>query len=107
MEWDEPGCCDKQNRVSPWEVETPESLFIFPSLTSGLKRPFHSGFLGKFIFCHCFLLSGLLNINLMAISVLQEQKLNGEIWLKDPLSGFLIMEMGIFHTRYLIYTQNN
>ena len=43
----------------------------------------------------------------MAISVLQEQKLNGEIWLKDPLSGFLIMEMGIFHTRYLIYTQNN
>ncbi|KAK7830552.1 auxin response factor 5 [Quercus suber] len=46
VEWDEPGCCDKQNRVSPWEVETPESLFIFPSLTSGLKRPFHSGFLG-------------------------------------------------------------
>ncbi|XP_023900080.1 auxin response factor 5 isoform X2 [Quercus suber] len=45
VEWDEPGCCDKQNRVSPWEVETPESLFIFPSLTSGLKRPFHSGFL--------------------------------------------------------------
>lgn len=46
MEWDEPGCCDKQNRVSPWEVETPESLFIFPSLTSGLKRPLHAGFLG-------------------------------------------------------------
>lgn len=46
VEWDEPGCCDKQNRVSPWEVETPESLFIFPSLTSGLKRPFHPGFLG-------------------------------------------------------------
>ncbi|KAK4797093.1 hypothetical protein SAY86_029419 [Trapa natans] len=40
VEWDEPGCLDKQNRVSPWEVETPESLFIFPSLTSGLKRPF-------------------------------------------------------------------
>ncbi|KAM5565075.1 auxin response factor 5 [Rosa sericea] len=46
VEWDEPGCCDKQNRVSSWEVETPESLFIFPSLTSSLKRPFHSGFLG-------------------------------------------------------------
>ncbi|KAE8057220.1 hypothetical protein FH972_013927 [Carpinus fangiana] len=46
VEWDEPGCCDKQNRVSPWEVETPESLFIFPSLTSGLKRPLHAGFLG-------------------------------------------------------------
>ncbi|OWM80904.1 auxin response factor 5 isoform X2 [Punica granatum] len=40
VEWDEPGCVDKQNRVSPWEIETPESLFIFPSLTSGLKRPF-------------------------------------------------------------------
>lgn len=38
---------DKQNRVSLWEIETPESLFIFPSLTSTLKRPFHSGLLGK------------------------------------------------------------
>ncbi|EXB58397.1 Auxin response factor 5 [Morus notabilis] len=45
VEWDEPGCCDKQNRVSPWEIETPESLFIFPSLTAGLKRPFHAGYL--------------------------------------------------------------
>ena len=49
VEWDEPGCCDKQNRVSSWEIETPESLFIFPSLTAGLKRPFHSGYLGKFV----------------------------------------------------------
>ncbi|KAJ8772652.1 hypothetical protein K2173_027829 [Erythroxylum novogranatense] len=46
VEWDEPGCSDKQNRVSSWEIETPESLFIFPSLTTGLKRPLHSGFLG-------------------------------------------------------------
>ncbi|CAI9116896.1 OLC1v1018178C1 [Oldenlandia corymbosa var. corymbosa] len=46
VEWDEPGCGDKQNRVSPWEIETPESLFIFPSLTAGLKRPFQSAFLG-------------------------------------------------------------
>nr|AMO02496.1 auxin response factor [Boehmeria nivea] len=45
VEWDEPGCCDKQNRVSSWEIETPESLFIFPSLTSGLKRPLHPGYL--------------------------------------------------------------
>nr|AHC30881.1 auxin response factor [Dimocarpus longan] len=46
VEWDEPGCSDKQKRVSSWEIETPESLFIFPSLTSGLKRPFHPGLLG-------------------------------------------------------------
>lgn len=46
VEWDEPGCCDKQNRVSSWEIETPESLFIFPSLTSGLKRPLHPGYIG-------------------------------------------------------------
>ncbi|CAL0323844.1 unnamed protein product [Lupinus luteus] len=45
VDWDEPGCGDKQNRVSVWEIETPESLFIFPSLTSGLKRPSQSGFL--------------------------------------------------------------
>ncbi|KAL2318838.1 hypothetical protein Fmac_032714 [Flemingia macrophylla] len=44
VEWDEPGCGDKQNRVSIWEIETPESLFIFPSLTSSLKRPLQSGF---------------------------------------------------------------
>ncbi|KAK4490276.1 hypothetical protein RD792_000940 [Penstemon davidsonii] len=42
IEWDEPECRDKQNRVSPWEIETPESPFIFPSLTANLKRPFHS-----------------------------------------------------------------
>ncbi|KAF9686744.1 hypothetical protein SADUNF_Sadunf02G0021200 [Salix dunnii] len=46
VEWDEPGYSDRQNRVSSWEIETPESLFIFPSLTSGLKRPLQSGFLG-------------------------------------------------------------
>ncbi|TYH87596.1 hypothetical protein ES332_D01G128100v1 [Gossypium tomentosum] len=44
VEWDEPGCNDKQNRVSAWEIETPESLFIFPSLTSSLKRPLYPGF---------------------------------------------------------------
>ncbi|KAL8172070.1 hypothetical protein V2J09_023874 [Rumex salicifolius] len=46
VEWDEPGCTDKPNRVSPWEIETPESLFLFPSLTSGFKRSFPSGYFG-------------------------------------------------------------
>ncbi|KAE8656064.1 Auxin response factor 5 [Hibiscus syriacus] len=46
VEWDEPGCNNKQNRVNAWEIETPESLFIFPSLTSGLKRPLYPGFSG-------------------------------------------------------------
>ncbi|KNA10174.1 hypothetical protein SOVF_146820 [Spinacia oleracea] len=46
VEWDEPGCGDKQSRVSAWEIETPESLFLFPSLTQGFKRPFHPGFFG-------------------------------------------------------------
>ncbi|GMH18008.1 hypothetical protein Nepgr_019849 [Nepenthes gracilis] len=46
VEWDEPGCGDKQKRVSAWEIETPDSLFLFPSLTSGFKRPFHSRLLG-------------------------------------------------------------
>ncbi|XP_013586461.1 PREDICTED: auxin response factor 5-like [Brassica oleracea var. oleracea] len=44
VEWDEPGCNDKPNRVSPWDIETPESLFIFPSLTSGLKRQLHPSY---------------------------------------------------------------
>ncbi|KAL1815730.1 hypothetical protein ACET3Z_018304 [Daucus carota] len=47
VEWDEPVSRDKQNRVSPWETETLESLFIFPSLTSGLKRPAQSAFWGS------------------------------------------------------------
>ncbi|KAJ0257428.1 B3 DNA binding domain-containing protein [Hirschfeldia incana] len=44
VEWDESGCNDKPTRVSPWDIETPESLFIFPSLTSGLKRQLHPSY---------------------------------------------------------------
>ncbi|XP_022038300.1 auxin response factor 5 isoform X1 [Helianthus annuus] len=47
VEWDEPGCGDKRNRVSPWDIETPESLYIFPRLASTLKRPFNSSFIGE------------------------------------------------------------
>jgi len=47
VEWDEPGCNDKPTRVSPWDIETPESLFIFPSLTSGLKRQLHPSYFGE------------------------------------------------------------
>lgn len=52
VEWDEPGCGDRENRVSPWEIETPESLFIFPSLTTTLKRPFGSSFIGEQTECN-------------------------------------------------------
>ncbi|EPS64438.1 hypothetical protein M569_10340, partial [Genlisea aurea] len=48
VDWDEPGCgsSDRRNRVSPWEIETPESLFILPSMASNVeKHPFHSPFL--------------------------------------------------------------
>ncbi|CAH8385512.1 unnamed protein product [Eruca vesicaria subsp. sativa] len=44
VEWDEPGCNDKPTRVSPWDIETPESLFIFPSMASGLKRQLHPSY---------------------------------------------------------------
>lgn len=47
VEWDETGCTEKHNRVSPWEIETPESLFIFPSLTSSFKRPLQAGCFGE------------------------------------------------------------
>ncbi|CAA0841189.1 Auxin response factor 5 [Striga hermonthica] len=47
VEWDEPGCGDRRNRVSPWEIETPESIFVFPSLSTNLKRSFHSAFTGE------------------------------------------------------------
>ncbi|XP_058098796.1 auxin response factor 5 [Magnolia sinica] len=45
VEWDETGCGERQNRISLWEIETPESPFIYPAPISSLKRPFHSGYL--------------------------------------------------------------
>lgn len=67
VEWDEPVSRDKQNRVSPWETETLESLFIFPSLTSGLKRPAQSAFWGtivifSLVFSHLFRSHIIINI---------------------------------------------
>ncbi|KAL5985910.1 ADP-ribosylation factor [Asimina triloba] len=47
VEWDEIGCGDRQNRVSLWEIDMPESPFLYPASIPPLKRPFHSGFLGK------------------------------------------------------------
>ncbi|KAL6504443.1 hypothetical protein OROGR_026366 [Orobanche gracilis] len=47
VEWDEPGCGDKQNRVNPWDIDTPENVFVFPSLSARFKRPFHSAFVGS------------------------------------------------------------
>ncbi|XP_068646693.1 auxin response factor 5-like isoform X2 [Aristolochia californica] len=46
VEWDEPGCSERQSRVSLWEIETPEIPFICPAPISGFKRPFLSGFSG-------------------------------------------------------------
>ncbi|KAF9590924.1 hypothetical protein IFM89_000469 [Coptis chinensis] len=46
VEWDESGGGGKQNIVSLREIETPESLFTFPSLIVGFKRPLHTVFAG-------------------------------------------------------------
>ncbi|MQL76211.1 hypothetical protein Taro_008594 [Colocasia esculenta] len=46
VEWDEHSCVERPDRVSLWEIETPESLFVFPALTSNLKRHFNSGIIG-------------------------------------------------------------
>ncbi|OVA12629.1 AUX/IAA protein [Macleaya cordata] len=51
VEWDEPRTGEKQNRVNLWEIETPESLFAFPSLTSFLKRPLNNGYVGADTAC--------------------------------------------------------
>ncbi|KAJ0966952.1 hypothetical protein J5N97_023869 [Dioscorea zingiberensis] len=44
VEWDEHGYGERPDRVSVWEIETPESLFVFPPATSGLKRQCLPGF---------------------------------------------------------------
>ncbi|KAK9164418.1 hypothetical protein Syun_005320 [Stephania yunnanensis] len=40
--WDEVGFGESRTRVNLWEIETPESIFSFPSFTSTFKRPLHS-----------------------------------------------------------------
>lgn len=81
VEWDKPGCSDKQNRVSSWEIQTPESLFFFPSLTSGLNRSLHPGFLGKFML---ILFSSPVFFSRYSLKLCQEGKLNGELDKKIP-----------------------
>lgn len=44
VEWDEHGYGERPDRVSLWEIETPESLFVFPTP----KRQCLPGFVGKF-----------------------------------------------------------
>nr|QFZ93677.1 auxin response factor 11-like protein [Pinellia ternata] len=46
VEWDEHSCVERPDRVSLWEIETPESLFVFPALASNLKRHFSTGIIG-------------------------------------------------------------
>ncbi|XP_064971266.1 auxin response factor 11-like isoform X2 [Musa acuminata AAA Group] len=49
VEWDEHGYGERPDRVSLWEIETPESLFAFPSITSSLKRQCLPGYVGPAI----------------------------------------------------------
>ncbi|URD73862.1 auxin response factor [Musa troglodytarum] len=52
VEWDEHGYGERPDRVSLWEIETPESLFAFPNVTSGLKRQCLPGYVGPAINNH-------------------------------------------------------
>ncbi|XP_072977820.1 auxin response factor 11 [Typha angustifolia] len=38
VEWDEPGYGERPERVSLWEIETPESIFVFPTQSLSSKR---------------------------------------------------------------------
>nr|QCI44199.1 ARF5 [Lilium hybrid cultivar] len=44
VEWDEHGYGERPDRVSLWEIETPESLFNFPSQAPSFKRQCLPGF---------------------------------------------------------------
>ncbi|KAK9129568.1 hypothetical protein Sjap_010055 [Stephania japonica] len=44
--WDEVGFGESRTRVNLWEIETPESIFSFPSFSSTFKRPLHSLYAG-------------------------------------------------------------
>ncbi|KAM0945508.1 putative transcription factor ARF family [Dioscorea sansibarensis] len=45
VEWDEHGYGERPNRVSLWEIETPESLFVVPAMAPNLKRQCLPGFI--------------------------------------------------------------
>ncbi|WOK95347.1 hypothetical protein Cni_G04054 [Canna indica] len=52
VEWDEHGYGERPDRVSLWEIETPESLFAFPSVSSSLKRQCLPGYIGPAMNIH-------------------------------------------------------
>ncbi|XP_074558801.1 auxin response factor 11 [Curcuma longa] len=52
VEWDEHGYGERSDRVSVWEIETPESLFAFPSVASTLKRQCLPGYVGPAVNRH-------------------------------------------------------
>ncbi|URD74895.1 auxin response factor [Musa troglodytarum] len=52
VEWYEHGYGETPDRVSLWEIETPESLFAFPNVTSSLKRQCLPGYVGPAINNH-------------------------------------------------------
>ncbi|XP_064949003.1 auxin response factor 11-like isoform X2 [Musa acuminata AAA Group] len=49
VEWYEHGYGERPDRVSLWEIETPESIFAFPNVTSSLKRQCLPGYVGPAI----------------------------------------------------------
>ncbi|TKY75232.1 Auxin response factor 5 [Spatholobus suberectus] len=82
VEWDEPGCSNKQNRVSSWGTENPKSLFIFPSLTLSLKRPLEHGLFELEVVSDCTLefrsMEGC-NVEKMAINPLSPHSLANQL----------------------------
>ncbi|CAL9082304.1 unnamed protein product, partial [Musa acuminata var. zebrina] len=49
VEWYEHGYGERPDRVSLWEIETPESIFAFPNVTSSLNRQCLPGYVGPAI----------------------------------------------------------
>lgn len=73
VEWDEHSSVERPDRVSMWEIETPESLFVVPTLASNLKRQLSPGIIGEALsiilpasVCHLFGCSFKLTIPLWA-----------------------------------------
>ncbi|KAG8389895.1 hypothetical protein BUALT_Bualt01G0026500 [Buddleja alternifolia] len=106
VEWDEPGCGDKQSRVSPWEIETPESLFVFPSITANLKRPFHSAFLGAQPEWETSICRPFVQVPDNSHANLQYPSISSTLW-SEQLLKMLIKPQGESHNNQSIISQPN
>ncbi|CAL9148112.1 unnamed protein product [Musa hybrid cultivar] len=93
VEWYEHGYGERPDRVSLWEIETPESIFAFPNVTSSLKRQCLPGYVGE-----CFHIAW--KRTLCGFSCLWEPKIDVELVCEILFSLQTLFRLEIYNVIY-------